>query len=588
MQPSVSPILERIEFGMTEIIKNMIMNISLLALIAYLLTRAKLVKDFIIDDQRPLYVKLIMSVMFGLIGILSTYTGTPVQGAIVNTRVIGVVAGGILGGPIVGLGAGVIAGLHRYLMDVNGFTSIACGVSTLAEGIIGGLFSKYIKRARNDCVMVGTVTLLAEIAQMGIILLIARPFDKAWPLVQTISLPMILFNSLGVMIFVGIMDSVFIEQDKASGDRVRLVIDIADKCLPYLRKGIYDRRNLGQAATIILEQSDAAGVIITDQNCVLACAEAPYHTVEEGGALPLAAVKTIESGQVCIAEDASPNDTFFKSLQHLTAVCAPLTQKDGEVIGTLVILIRKFKLTREVECEFVSGLAKLFSTQLELSQFDNQKKMLEKAKFSALQSQINPHFLFNSLSTITFFCREKPERARELLIVLSNYFRNTLQTGNYMIRISDEFEHINAYLELEKARFDEKLKIEEDIPGGLDCMVPSFILQPLVENAVNHGAMHHAGVGIVRIIACNQVNETQITVCDNGPGIPENIIQKLYSDCMDSTSVGLTNVHKRLKSIYGEEYGLQIKSSANGTEVCVRIPNNAASIGGDCFETGSN
>jgi len=125
---------------MTEIIKNMIMNISLLALIAYLLTRAKLVKDFIIDDQ-----------------ILSTYTGTPVQGAIVNTRVIGVVAGGILGGPIVGLGAGVIAGLHRYLMDVNGFTSIACGVSTLAEGIIGGLFSKYIKRARNDCVMVGTV-----------------------------------------------------------------------------------------------------------------------------------------------------------------------------------------------------------------------------------------------------------------------------------------------------------------------------------------------------------------------------------------------------------------------------------------------
>ncbi len=238
----------------------------------------------------------------------------------------------------------------------------------------------------------------------------------------------------------------------------------------------------------------------------------------------------------------------------------------------LVLFIRKFKLTREVEQEFASGLARIFSTQLELSEVENQKKLLQKAEFAALQSQINPHFLFNALNTITAFCREKPERARELLIVLSNYFRNTLQTGHYMIPLKKELEHVNAYLELEKARFEEKLQVEEEIPEGLSCTVPSFILQPIVENAVKHGAMRGAGVGVVRIRATQKKNEILITVQDNGKGIPQEVVDRLYRGDMGSGSVGLSNVHKRLKSIYGEDYGLMISTAQEGTEIGIRIP----------------
>lgn len=563
---------------MMEIWKNIIMNISLLVLIAYLLTKIQIVKEFISDDCPRIKVRLVLSVIFGIIGIVSTYTGFPVQGAIANTRVIGVVAGGILGGPVVGVGAGMIAGLHRYATDIGGFTAVACAISTITEGIIGGVFSKYIKRSDSQWTAAGLVTMLAEFVQMGIILLIARPFEEAWRLVELISVPMILFNSLGVVIFVGIFDSVFIEQDQEASERIRLVLNIADECLPYLRKGLYDRPSLDKATSIILNASSVNGVLITDQRTILSCAGGKLRYLCNTSQLPNVVQYTMETGRVQIAEEAEQGDVFYEYLKSRTAVCAPLTQKDGEVIGTLVLFIRKFMLAHEVERRFVGGLAKLFSTQLELSQVDYQKKLLQKAEFAALQSQINPHFLFNALSTITAFCREKPERARELLIVLSGYFRNTLKTGDFMISLKDELKHVNAYLELEKARFEEKLQVEEEIPREIDCMVPSFILQPLVENAVKHGAMGGSGVGRVRIYAHIEQDETVISVHDNGKGIPTEVIHKLYEDRMDGNSVGLANVHKRLKSIYGAEYGLKVAVTRDGTVVTLRIPK---TIGGE-------
>lgn len=555
-----------------EIFKNITINISLLVLAAYLLTRVPLVKKFITADHQRLSVKLAMALIFGMIGILSTYAGIQVEGAIANTRVIGVIAGGILGGPMVGLVAGLIAGLHRFLIDTGGFTAVACAVSTVAEGLIGAAFSKYVKTSENEWLSVALVTMLAEVCQMGIILLIARPFSRAVQLVSVISGPMVLINSVGVAIFIGIFDSVFIEQDREAGNRIRLVMNIADRCLPHLRKGLYDRKNLDEATAIILKEAAVSGVAVTDRKTLLSVAGDRLGPVAPGGALPRLVADTVAAGQVQIAEEAAPGDPFHDCLKRFTAVCAPLTQH-GEVNGALVLLIRKFKLAREVECEFVSGLAKLFSTQIELSQVDYQKKLRQKAEFSALQSQINPHFLFNALSTITAFCREKPERARELLIILSDYFRNTLKTSDrYMVDLKDELEHVNAYLELEKARFEEKLRIEEEVEAGLSCMVPSFILQPVVENAVQHGAMKNgAGQGFVEIRAAQKDGMARITVRDNGPGIPDEVVKNLHADRMGG-SMGLANVHKRLKSIYGEEYGLQISASGEGTLVELRIP----------------
>jgi len=557
---------------MLKLFEDILTNISVLVLIAYLLTKITLVKNFVSAENNSIQNKTVMAVIFGAIGIIATYIGVPIQGAIANARVVGVLAGGIMGGPFVGVVAGLIAGLHRYAIDVGGFTAVACAVSTVVEGLIGGLLSKRIKSSHNQWLNIAFVTMVAEIMQMAIILLIARPFDKALELVKLISVPMITFNSVGLVIFIGIFDSVFIEQNKNVASRIRLVLNITDQSLPYLRKGLYSAKDLEQVIKIVMDMSDISGAAITDRTAILSYAGNKLKSLDTKNSLPGIVALTISSGQVQTAENAAADDILYECLRHQNAVCAPLTQRDGEVIGALVFFTRKFKRSQEIECEFVSGLAKLFSTQLELSQLENQKKLLRKAELTALQSQINPHFLFNALSTITMFCREKPMRARELLLELSSYFRNTLQTNKDMISIYDEMRHVHAFIELEKARFEDKLEVVEDIPDDLTCLMPSFILQPLVENAIKHGCIKNGG-GKVVIEAKKKGADTVITICDDGSGIPDEVVRKLLEGNMDASSVGLNNVHKRLKSIYGERYGLCINASDQGSSVIVCIPN---------------
>ncbi len=558
---------------MIHIFENLLLNISMLVLLAFLLTRSRMVSSFIFDNRDRLGYKLTLMVIFGLIGVISTYTGIQVGGAIANTRAIAAVAGGILGGPMVGLGAGIIAGMHRYLIDIGGFTAVACAISTIAEGVLGGLYARYVKRSSYNWGSVFLLTVLAEILQMLIILAIARPFYLAWQLVQVISIPMILFNSLGVVAFVGVFDTVFIAQDREAANRISLVLEIAERCLPFLRKGLYDKPNLDKAVQIIHELSNTEGVVITDRAQALSYAGPQVEQwLDSDAPLPDVALKAIATGRVQSVDNISLTPGRGRKADRLTAIAAPLTQK-GEVLGCLVLFLRSFRLSAEAEARFADGLAKLFSTQLELSQLDYQKKMLQKAEFHALQSQINPHFLFNALNTITAFCREKPERARELLITLATYFRNTLQSTPYMIGLHTELEHVNAYLKLEKARFGSRLAVELDIPSDLHCTVPSFILQPIVENAVKHGAMHNTTEGQVIISAQQRAQETVITVKDNGPGIEPQVVQSLYNDTISSQKVGLVNVHKRLKSIYGEQNGLLIFTNPqSGTEVVIRIP----------------
>ena len=196
-----------------------------------------------------------------------------------------------------------------------------------------------------------------------------------------------------------------------------------------------------------------------------------------------------------------------------------------------------------------------------------------------LQSQINPHFLFNSLNTISYFCREKPEKARELLLALSSYFRSMLEDTDYMVTLDTELEHVKAYTMLEEARFEKRLSIEINAdPEALRSCVPNLILQPIVENAVHHGAMQREkGVGKVIVNVKREERSTRIDVIDNGPGMDYRIVQSLYGgEKVEHTGIGMMNVQQRLISLYGKSYGLQIVTSEEGTDVRMNIPDSAA------------
>ena len=551
---------------------NLLLNIGLLVLIATMLTKLPMVRSMLLEDSHAMGSRAALAVIFGLVSIFSTYTGVRAQGAIVNTRVIGVLAAGLLGGPYVGIGAAVIGGLHRYLFDIGGFTAVSCAVSTFVEGLIGSAFSKRFKAGKIDGAGVFLITALAEIGQMAIILLISRPFPAALDLVRLIAFPMIIMNALGMVVFLGTFNMVFMEEDSQFAEKMRLAMGIVDQSLPHLRKGLYSTADMEATADIIYQSTSCAAVMITDAQKILAMKGENWYDVLRDEAVLKPILSSIHDRKPTTFSYAEKTDPLYHILKNHIIVAAPLIEMDKPV-GSLTMMVKKHWHTSQSNLDFASELARLFSTQLELSDLDYQKQLRRKAEFKALQSQVNPHFLYNALNTISCVCRENPDRARELILTLSSYYRQALENDQYMLSLHTELYHVASYLELEQARFEKKLVVELDVEDDLNCKVPSFILQPLVENAVRYGA-DAKGMRTVSIQARTIDDLVEISVSDKGPGIPKDMVIQLYSG-EGRGGVGLKNVHRRLKSIYGEDNGLKIETSAAGSRVWFRVPRSA-------------
>lgn len=547
-----------------DIFITLLLNIGLMLMLASVLAEFKLVRMWLLRREGSYASQVPLAIMFGLISILSTYTGVQVQGAIVNTRVIGVLAAGLLGGPMVGLGASVIASIHRYLFDIGGFTAVACAVSTLVEGAIGAAAYRHFQRGRATAGSIAGITALAEIGQMVIILLLARPFDAALQLVRVISAPMIVLNSFGMVMFFAIFNRVFKERDLEISYQQSLALAIADRCLPALRNGLKNRQSMGEAVQIICEAAPDYRVVIFSRDEVLADSMSPPLRT-----LPCVVLEAMRTKSTIAVQEAPETDELYQLLDKHCAIVAPLKQK-GEPIGALMVITKQQWLTSEADIGFVDGLAKLFSTMLELSELSYQTHLRRKAEFRALQAQINPHFLYNALNTLASICREEPDRTRDLLLVLGNYFRHTLEINKEYIPLCDEIESVKCYLLLEYARFEDSLQVSWQVEPNLYCMVPPLILQPIVENAVKHG-VDADGMRRLTIRVWQEESYVCLAVQDHGHGFPQAVLEKLFHKKSSSYS-GLFNVHRRLKSIYGEEHGLEIASSEAGSSVSFRIP----------------
>ena len=552
-----------------DIFSNIIVNIALLMIIGYILPKTRFFKRTVFEHQKNTFEKVLLGVLFGSIGILSTYTGIRINGAIANTRVIGVIAGGFLGGPFVGVIAGVFAGLHRYAIDINGFTGLACAISTITEGLIGGYMYKQIRSSKFKYRLIFFSTFIAEIIQMLIILIVARPFTDALELVKVISIPMIVFNSIGVVIFVDGIYTVQKNLDQQSALHLKLAFDLAELCLPFLRKGLSHVQSMQETVKIIWSNLDAYSVIISNQESVVSFAgEDIQSKIQFDSLFNNEFTRCMRLKKTIILHEEELRKYKFEN-QFKRIMIAPLIRNE-QVIGTLCICDQKFKEKIETDLEFINGLTSLFSAQLELSEIDYQKKLLEKAELKALQYQINPHFLFNALNTISAYCRENPDRARSLLLALSSYFRNTLSTHKEMIDIHEEIEHVLSYLEIEKARFEDRLEVNINVSPDLHFMVPNFILQPLIENSIKHGMKANLRIDIdIEVIK----DILQITIRDNGNGIQKHIIENLYKNRHDKDKIGLANTHHRLMSIYPNNKGLNIKSVPSvETIISMKIP----------------
>ncbi len=236
----------------------------------------------------------------------------------------------------------------------------------------------------------------------------------------------------------------------------------------------------------------------------------------------------------------------------------PLTQPSGIWFTTLIILTT-------VLC--VAVPIKIWNSARIEHRLQEQEKLLMAARVEALASQINPHFLFNTLTSISSLIRSQPETARMLIVKLSGLLRRLLRSQEHFVTLREELEAIDEYLDIEAVRFGSKLRIEKTIAADtLDIVLPSMLLQPLVENSIKHGLSPKIGEGHITIRSRRQDGHAVIDVIDDGVGLDGSQAEHVKT----GAGIGLRNVNERLKVIYGANYQLQL-DSVPGEGTCARI-----------------
>ncbi|NMM65430.1 histidine kinase [Clostridium sp. P21] len=540
-------------------------RMALIALAAYIYNQSHIFKN-LIKDELKLMDKIIMIIFFSSLSIIGTYTGISLEPyAIANTRPIGAIVAGYVGGPAIGIIVGTVAGTHRYFM--GGFTALACGIATIVEGIIGALARKYYK---NDTFSVKSAfigAVIAEMLQMLMLLIFAKPFADSVRLVKFISLPMIIINSVGVVIFINIIQNARDEYDRIGAMQTQKVLKIAKKTMAYMRKGL-NENTAASISKIIYETTNIKGVFIGDKRNFLAyCGRG----VDE---------KQLKDNLKDYYK--SPDYSLIKFISNnkrVFFVCAPFLISNTSFEGVLGLEVSLGKADDKYIWEFAKELSELLSTQIELYKVNKLAEEASTAEFRALRSQIQPHFLFNALNTISSFCRTNPLKAKELIIDLSNYFRQTLKREEDFVSLKDEIEFIQSYLSIEKARFGERLKIIIDIPEDLmNIKMPVFMLQPIIENSIKHGILPRPKGGCVFVKADCYGEEVLFLIEDTGIGMNGQRLKQVVNKW---PGIGLKNVNERLKLLYGEDHGLKIITSLDeGTKVEFLIPKEVKTIDG--------
>jgi two-component system LytT family sensor kinase len=192
---------------------------------------------------------------------------------------------------------------------------------------------------------------------------------------------------------------------------------------------------------------------------------------------------------------------------------------------------------------------------------------LARAELKALKMQMEPHFLYNTLHTISEMVHMDPPAAERMIVRLGSLLRHTAETGSQEVPLEREVDFLRAYLEIEQARFHDRLTVSIDVPDELlACPVPSLILQPLVENAIRHGTSRLAGAGTIRVSAAAEGSALVLRVADNGPGLRPPAAN-------GRTGVGLRNIRSRLHHLYGDDGSLVLNPvEGGGLEAVVTLP----------------
>jgi two-component system, LytTR family, sensor kinase len=253
------------------------------------------------------------------------------------------------------------------------------------------------------------------------------------------------------------------------------------------------------------------------------------------------------------------------------AIIVPLIV-ESRTRGSLIIVggvghKRLLRMSQEV--------ARFVCTELELGELQESRQRLAQAEVKALRAQISPHFVYNALNAIGSLVRTDPEHARELLQEFAEFTRYSFRANGLFTTLAEELRNIDRYLTIQRARYNERLSVRLRIsPEVLNVVVPFLVLQPLVENAVQHGLANKPGGGTVTIIAQDNGSEALISVEDDGVGMDADLLLDDLKDAHKSGAhVGIGNINHRMRTVFGEDYALMVETAPDaGMKVTMRVP----------------
>ncbi|MDJ1089318.1 sensor histidine kinase [Macrococcus caseolyticus] len=566
-------------------------RVGLIIIVAYLLMNVPYFKKMM-SERSNLSSQMQLLIVFGLFAAVSNFTGVEIRNneilssqifskisddaVIANTRVLTISVAGLIGGPVVGIGVGIVSGITRYLIGgVDAYTYV---ISSALIGLTSGYFGyRAMTNNRYPNVLMGVILgAIMEVIQMICIIVFATNTEYALDIVKLIALPMIMINSLGVAIFLSIIISTIQQEQRMRAVQTHDVLNLANQTLPYFRAGL-NEASATQAAQIIKDLMKVSAVSITNKTDILAhVGAASDHHVPRKKIITDLSKQVIKSGEIKEAHNRHEIGCTHPGCPLEGAIVIPL-YVHNEVTGTLKLYFTDSNKLTYVERRLAEGLANIFSSQIELGEIETQSKLLKDAEIKSLQAQVNPHFFFNAMNTISALIRVDSERARELLLNLSNFFRSNLQGAkSTSITIEKEIQQVEAYLALEQARFPERFNIHFDIDEALKyAKVPPFIIQILVENAIKHAFHNRKSNNDVYVKVKEGQQTIEISVEDNGFGIPEEKRAHIGHNEVSSTSgtgSALENLNKRLIGLYNSNAQLNFTTSDSGTKFYTSIP----------------
>ena len=533
-----------------------------LALIFFsLLCRTSFIRKALTTLKERRSSRVLLITMFTSIALVDISLGSQMAARVVNNQLVLAVAAGLIGGPLVGFGTGFFSSAIAYIFMPTAIATYHYSLMVLF-GLISGILASWLQKQKYifpNALLIGFIFTAAYIFMNTVFSKIYLPDGFV---IEDTVFPMLFSYSLGIGAFLDTLQDFYNQQDKIEGISAKTALKITNNSISILQNGL-NKTSAAETVDIILQEAETFDfVAITSLDEILGFSS--YRTEK-------LFLSFLENDFARLFKSSFKLDT--KNLDVIRSYIQIPIYNDKYHVGYFCCGHILNPDITPFEDTLAKGIGTMITNQVTVHGIKEKAGLYDKAEIKALQSQINPHFLFNALSTISFYCSSQPQTAKALINDLASYYRNNLTDANTMISIRNELQHINAYIHLEQARFGDRLSVDYDINVLEPFQVPALILQPIVENAIRHGLYQKLSGGQIIITIDKRKGYYRITVQDDGLGISPERLKYIFDTSIPKKSIGLTNVNQRLIALYGPKNHLKIFSRVNkGTIVIMKIP----------------